>query len=428
MKKIFLLFFAVLLSACSYQNVNELESQLLKKQQTNNIRSIDEAYEIAQKSISLLNGSDVTRSTSVRKINKGETKVYVKDSRTRSTSFSKDTLMYVFNFEDNQGFAIIAAQKNVEPLLSITEKGHYVPGEKTGIEGFDFFVEKAESYLLKEKESPRAEITDIMEQIVYTGNIGASAGPYVTVQWGQQYPEGEFCSNGICGCNNTAMAQIMSYFNYPTSISLTYADRDIDTQSLNWTSMKAHAAGHSLSDCIPTNYETHTMIGRLCRQLGELCHSTYYPQTGNNPASTGTNTPTYTASVFSSLGYTTNNWNSLPNINLKTELNNAHLLLTIGLINSDEGHAWVMDGYTELEYMTYIYHKEGIGNLSPWILFEIVGPSYKSLYHLNWGWYGINNGYFSYNVFNTSDVINPDTNNNFVSYNFYDIRFLSVYR
>ena len=39
--------------------------------------------------------------------------------------------MYVFNFENNDGFSVIAANRAVDPVLAVAEKGNYTYGEPT---------------------------------------------------------------------------------------------------------------------------------------------------------------------------------------------------------------------------------------------------------------------------------------------------------
>lgn len=426
MKKFFIVISATLL-ALSCSNHEQLDNTLEQPQvSSDNIRSYEEALQIAEKSISLLEGSSATRSGLSRKIDLKASKIYLQNSMTRSAESNNDTLMYIFNFENNEGFALVAAPRSVEGLLAVTEQGYYEPGVPSGIEGFDMFVEMAENYVnIMSGHSPDGLI-NIFSRIRYTGNHTPQAGPYIDVAWGQRYPEGEFCPNGVAGCNNTAMAQIMSYFKYPTSINLTYQDRDYDTQYLDWVSMNSHATGHTLTDCPAYSQNTHTMIGRLCRQLGELNHSMYHAATDSTSASTGTYTQTYAASTFATLGYTTSSWDSIPHINIANELDNGHLLLMIGYKAGGPGHAWVLDGYTRAEYYEYMYHSEPG---APLVLDEIFGPLYETLYHLNWGWHGNYNGYFDFNVFNPKDVILPDGDYGLTDLNFsINVRFLPVYR
>lgn len=430
MKKLLTLFAAILtLAACSNQDDAMPASQTSIKK-TSYIRSFDEALQIAQSSISILDGSEITRSGSTRKINLDDSKVYKQDALTRSASDTNDTLMYVFNFEDNQGFAVIAANRNTDALIAVTEKGHYDPGETTEIEGFNDFTQAVENYLRNMANTPKAVITEVREERVYTGHHTPVVGPYVSVKWGQQLPEGEFCPNLISGCTNTAMAQIMSHFEYPTSIYLTYGSNNSNLITLDWSSIKSHSTGHSLNYCTTSMSNAHSQISSLCRQLGEMNNSTYHFETNSTSASTSTYTTIYAIPTFTSLGYSTGSWNNINNTNITSELSNGHLLLARGTDTLiDSGHAWVVDGYTSAEYYVKVYHRENVGPINPWILYETLGPAYTTLYHVNWGWYGKNNGYYAFGIFDTSKVIIPDTDYNNTLLDFSsNLRFLPVYR
>lgn len=104
MKKFNLLVCLFLLAvACTENDVIEVVPQEESADNVSTIRSFDEALQIAQSSISLVGGTGPTRSGSHRKIDLNNWKVFENDLRTRTTSDINDTLMYVFNFEDNQG-------------------------------------------------------------------------------------------------------------------------------------------------------------------------------------------------------------------------------------------------------------------------------------------------------------------------------------
>lgn len=423
-KQVFLILSLVTILVIACTNHEEIALTPQQSEANNSsIRSFEEAFQIAQSAIPIIEGSTVTRGGCHRKIDLNGSKVYKLDATRGSSTATNDTLMYIFNFENNEGFAIVAAPKNTEGLLAITERGHFEPGTKTGIEGFDMFVDMAEEYVNRMALLPIDSLALVLLRTRYTSHT-PQAGPYIEVKWGQRYPEGEFCPNGVSGCTNTAMAQIMTYFQYPSSINLTYDERDMDTQYLNWTNMISHTTGHSLLECPSYQQDTHSMIGRLCRQLGEMNNSTYVYESGTTPASTGTNTLAYAASTFATLGYTTNPWDSIPHIDLESELDDGHILLVRGS-RSGSGHAWVLDGYTEAEYYEEIYHISG----NTIIIDETFGPLYTNLYHINWGWYGMNNGYFAHNVFNTKKVIFPEGNIIFTDRNYsIGVKFLPVYR
>lgn len=81
-------------------------------------RSYEEALSLARKSIALVDRGQ-TRSATARSI-RSERGQCVTTPSTRSGAGS-DTLMYVFNFENNDGFSVIAANRAVDPVLAVAE-------------------------------------------------------------------------------------------------------------------------------------------------------------------------------------------------------------------------------------------------------------------------------------------------------------------
>lgn len=372
------------------------------KQPLSEMRSFEEALQIAQNSISLLNNGEATRASSIRKINLADCKAVMRDASTRSSEGSNDTLMYVFNFEDNQGFAIVSASKSTEGLLAVTEKGYYDPEEGSNVESFNFFMEKARDYVAK---APKLRIPDIppilesKDSFVYTAS---SKGPFVTVEWGQEFPEGELCPNGLAGCTNTALAQIMSYYNYPTSIAINYPGADVSTQALNWIQMKAHQTGHELDSC--QSQSTHLAISRLLRQLGEMNNSQYIQCSPTQSPRTNTLSQYIIPYTLQTLLYTYNTWVEYDFSTAENHLNAYHPLMILGRslkngISCD--HDWVFDGYMIMTIYCYHLIHDPI-NSSNWVVESVTTTTHK-LCHYNWGWYGDCNGYFASNVFDTQN-------------------------
>jgi len=100
-------------------------------------RSLSEALDIAESSLRLLEDKE-TRSGSTRKrvIDCSCGIKAVVSSATRGDATTEDTLMYVFNFYGDSGFAVISANQNTVPVIAMTGKGHYIPEEKTANEAF----------------------------------------------------------------------------------------------------------------------------------------------------------------------------------------------------------------------------------------------------------------------------------------------------
>ncbi len=103
--------------ACSDNIENELTSKVEKKElrntHTHQHRTYEEALIIAKNAAGMLDNNSNTRSNKSRTININSVQYIVNPSNSRSTE-SCDTLMYVFNYEDNSGFAIISANRATE--------------------------------------------------------------------------------------------------------------------------------------------------------------------------------------------------------------------------------------------------------------------------------------------------------------------------
>lgn len=236
---------------------------------------------------------------------------------------------------------------------------------------------------------------------IYYQNIA----PKISVKWGQGYRMGQYCPNGLSGCCNTAAAQIMSYYKYPTIFPLSYPGCGDPSITINWTAMCNRI------------YSTHTYnydsvdehIGKLARQLGFLSNSTY------DSGGTGT-TDSNIRSALMALGYnagslTTYNYSNTDAGYSLANLLAANKLIYMGGYNSDgKGHAWVIDGckYVKALHRMMVSYDGGI----TWTIFQELGTYRTCHNHINWGWNGAGNGYFyswivdAYNEIQYDDPIN----------------------
>lgn len=410
------------LLACSNLDTPEISDLTSKKYIHDNNRSFEEALQIAQSSINIVNANSVTRSNSKRVISIKDTKTYRSQPITRSESGTNDTLMYVFNFEGNQGFAVVSATKYTEGLIAVTEQGYYDPEIRSTNEGFNAFMDLTKDYIIKSKN--RGGLDPILppgfQEFKDTTIITESwIGPFVVVKWGQGYPENIDCSNGYSGCAVTAMAQLMSYYEQPTYIYCTYVN-PYEYYQLNWTSLKSHIISNHVGTCPGVSQETHNLIGRLCRQLGEVSNTQYQLDgsftTNNN-----------TKNTLQIYGYQTGSWSTYSTSSIDTNLSNNHIVMIRGDEDiSGNGHMWLIDGRYRRITDYYEWYRN-YGEVD-WILrrHTTIDDRY---YHYNWGYSGENNGYFSANIFNTQNEYSfdsPNGNNQYYNYK-NNVKILPVY-
>lgn len=412
--KILCILCTAFISSCS----SEFDEALTSKEESNKIkffRTYEEALDIAQGAIRLLDDENKTRSTISRKIK--DTQYILKRAETRST-YSLDTLMYVFNFEDNAGFAIISANPQTEAIIAITETGNYIPGESTGNTGFDLYMQLAEEYIattnfLVPVDTTQLPLTEIKHVTV---SDTLSCGPHISVRWGQNFPyysetpiiDGEHCP---AGCVATAVAQILSYYKHPTTITINY-EAPSYVMNLDWEIINMHKLtkyNQCASLCLNPS-ETHLLIAKLFRQIGEELDMEYEI----DGSGTSSNKVLATLSKF---GYICDNFQTYQSSVVRSSLLNRRIVYMSGKEEgANIGHAWVIDGYKEISSTMTTYVRPA-GRVD-WDILRVDNSIIK-FNHINWGWNGTCTGYFSTNVFEPSSANRYDSDVNTNSpYNF----------
>lgn len=395
------------LFACTQETIDSLPQTESKTDDIKELprhRTYEEALAIAQDAIGLLGESSTTRSGKPRTVNTSEVQYILNTSATRSDD-EPDTLMYVFNYEDNAGFAVVSANRATEELIAVTEQGHYIAGEETGNNGLDMYMNMAEAYV-QSRELPPLEggDDDGYEPALYETFIDrdtVACGPYLQVRWGQDWPYNRSCpiENGQptkAGCVAIAIAQIMTYYQHPNSITITYAPTDYE-QTMYWDYILEHQftenkTSQTCSQCSIDN--GHILLGSFIRQVGEEVKMIYHSEASGTESE-------FVKGAFQKFKYACGNLQTYSSSTVLSSLSNKKLVFMRGEVSDGEGHAWVVDGYRNITTVVC----ECMKPLSSLVWIEISRhTSTKTYHHINWGWDGNSNGYFLPEVF---DVTSP---------------------
>lgn len=382
------------------------ETSETSSMQNSKYRSNEELINIALEAYNAIKGHALGESAS-----RAGSTITITPILPRLSRGSSDTLIQVVNYGNNQGFALVGAQKGSKDLLALVEAGDYNPIETSQVEGFQDFITRAESML-----SSRPNIGDTTICLIDTKTVMEYvrtdfSGPNIETQWGQMDVFGAYCPNHICGCVPLAVEMVMSYFEHPASMTFTFPERDLNYSTLNWPGMKSHFKRHSdtwpaewngiqlpdASNC-PAIDMDHSNLGRVARQIGYEMHSIYME------GETGTLTCgvplEYLKQKFP--GFTLERSGSFSQ-NLITGLESGVIMAV-----SDD-HGWVIDGHAffmiyENTYRDYAPNVVG----GDWRLIksEIIG--FNDLIHQNWGWNGQCNGYFLLDCYDPDDGIEYD--------------------
>lgn len=315
-------------------------------------------------------------------------------------------LYYVFETSDG-GFLMTGADDRANAVLGYTDEGNY--DEALANPAFCGWLEDCKSALAWLSQQPEKNITSttskslgtdrlvyddkgnvIMEISYKAENLPASVAPlFPNIRWSQDAPYNCECpeieGQGRCltGCVATALSQVMKYYEWPdvgTGSHSYHSDRCGQDLSVDY-SQSVYAWG-DMQDLYMGNYtdqQAHAM-GKLMFDVGVAVDMNY----GISASSSYTKqAPSALRQYFKynknvryeyKYKYADAEWQEM----MKNELAHNRPILYNGsnyAKASASGHGFILDGYDS-----------------------------NGLFHVNWGWAGRCNGYFSVNFLNANTV------------------------
>ena len=247
-----------------------------------------------------------------------------------------DTLMYIVNFKDSSGFALISANRNIPALLALVQEGNYSGGE-TDCPPFDMYVESLVSNLANNNfESPSS--TEMIRYVSDTTVTENRIQPQITYGWHQGAPFNKYCFSAAgaaspAGCGAVAIAHVLSIFSSPTNLQLTYPNAPLSSISIDWTRSKNHNYSHGTCDLCDIN-------AMLMREIGQKCNMNYTPDASSTNLSKMKQCLTY-------LGYSSEYVTGFDLNSITSSLYSDKAVIIRGANQTpdgEEGHFWNIDG------------------------------------------------------------------------------------
>ncbi|MBQ4223797.1 MAG: C10 family peptidase [Prevotella sp.] len=296
---------------------------------------------------------------------------------------------YVFDV-DGGGFVVVSGDDLTAPVLGYSDKGTF--SEDDMPEGLQWLLQsyaeqighvRAAHHAARPSQSPSRVMA-----------VRHNIEPLLSTLWNQGHPYNLLCpqyynqdgtlgDRCATGCVATAIAQVMAYYKYPASTKRTipgyvqYFDTDKGSKSVQLRNIPANSVidWEQMLDAYGDHdsEQQQQAVAQLMYWVGLGCKMGYGPSSaagfpeGVNALKRyfGYDDGTH---IESRSNHTMRSWDEL----LYKELETGHPIAFAGT-NSGGAHAFVLDGY------------------------DIDG-----LFHVNWGWGGMNNGYFRI------DVLDPD--------------------
>jgi hypothetical protein len=226
-----------------------------------------------------------------------------------------------------------------------------------------------------------------LEKGTYDSPETIPVGPLLQTMWNQNPIYNKYCpsTGGVqapTGCDATAMAQVMKYWNYPISGSTNLTDTDNDSSDGISGTFTATVGGQYYqwqnmpNSLLPnTNQNQINQVAKLMYDCGVAAKMDYGMTVSSaNPDDARKaliNTFGYnpSSSLEQRNNYSTNNWL----LKIESELNSGNPVIYSGYDPVAGGHTWVCDGYNS-----------------------------SGLFSMNWGWGGSSNGFYALNALNPS--------------------------
>ncbi len=418
---------------------NELKEEIVSENNLDELlaissspqRSKEEALAIARQF-----SSTSTRSNSMTKSqfhNDFEIDVVLADKapKTYSTSSDEivavDTMLYVLNRKDDNGFFIISGDKRLPDLLCHSFEGHLDKDNVDDNSGFSVFLSRLPAYYqstldkfyarLDSLESLEQEMEDDepltykrrrrpryryeyseWKEVSRTSNL-------VPVEWGQGSPYNDEAviikgERAAAGCVAIAAAQLISSFKYP------YSYKGI---SLNWDLLTKHPSYYYYAFDERNVYAK--QVAPLLRKIGDKLGNRWGLAEEDGTGAYTKDIP----SVLREMGYKyPSRLTSFDENGVISSIAQKKTVILDGYAETykkgwfifkkrvyDHGHAWISDGYLRQERTVKKIRK------ATNTVVETKTES-RTLLHCNWGWSGRRNGYFLPKVFDSNNPVIRD--------------------
>ena len=290
--------------------------------------------------------------------------------------------LYIFDINGGQGFVIVAAQDCAYPVL-----GYSLDSPATQEMGANirFWLNQYEQEIawFAGRDTPAETFIAATWNSLLDGSWSepkavTAVSPLLTTTWNQSPYYNSLCPTGTpAGCTAIAVAQVMKYWNHPVQgtgshsyVHDTYGtlSADFGSTTYDWDNMPN--AVNSSSSTTQKN-----AVATLCYHVGVAVNMDYAPS-GSGAALVGNNgaqgaLTTYFGYKNTLRGAYKNSYSDTAWVGmLERELDASRPIPYAGF-DSQAGHAFVFDGYNS-----------------------------SHQFHVNWGWGGSYNGYFSMGALN----------------------------
>jgi hypothetical protein len=329
------------------------------------------------------------------------------------TAADGTVVFYVFDLSPGKGFVMISADDQVQPVIAYSSESNFtIPAKGVALQTW---MQHATAHIYRgiQQHVPASALITGQWSAYKQGQKPAGSGkglstgvaPLLNTYWDQEPYYNQLCpfcaadnQRAVTGCSATAMAQIMKFWNFPPQGSGYYGyNCSQPNYPNNYGNLSANFGGTTynwaaMPDSLKSN---NTAIATLMYHCGVAVSMQYGDDnqggSGSYLLSSDVSSTRHSAQMAYSnyFNYNPNTLNGVHETNfssaawlnmIEAELSLGHPIQYAGTDPGEGGHTWVCDGYDA-----------------------------NNLLHMNWGWSGLDNGYYSISSL-TGDNYNFSTN------------------
>ncbi|MBD9134678.1 MAG: hypothetical protein EGP73_07435 [Alistipes indistinctus] len=319
--------------------------------------------------------------------------------------------IYIVNYEDSAGFAIVSADNRLPDVLAYSDKGTLSENENLP-EGVKMFLAALPDYarieaartdsLIAAKNRSLDSLPDpdgyyrLNPRHEWGPKMYFTDNPVIKTQWGQDRPFNEEAPiiNGVrakAGCVPVAIAQITSYHGTPVR-AYDYNNIELGIYyNLNWPILANCLTGDDVF-----NAYMNKPVAVYLRWIGGLCNANY----GTVETTAADDSP---QNVFKTFGYSYKSIGPYEFKSLCLSIRRKQPAYLCGRSpDNSKGHAWVADGvkcWEQNYYLIYDLYDANMNFVRTETVYDGVTGHLDTHIYCNWGVNGTYDGFFEAGVF-----------------------------
>ncbi|MDD3860960.1 MAG: C10 family peptidase, partial [Bacteroidales bacterium] len=309
----------------------------------------------------------------------------------QEVSLDSDACYYIFNINNDEGFVIVSADDNIKPILAYSLQsgfniGNISPSQQSLLNYYSEMNKAALEEKLIVNQDIKNEWIQLAnfkpeDQFKQKTTVEGLLDPII---WNQSYPYNAMCPTadgtytgygGRCpvGCSAIAMLQIMKYYNWPATGVGSYTHTSDENGGFENFYVNFGQNTYDWYSMPDDGQQYNEELAKICFHAGVAIRMWWSPEgSAAGPEDVAYALANYfryqdNIQLVEKDSYDEENWKEL----LRNHIDSKKPIFYVGY--SDEaGHAWNCDGYQGEDH-----------------------------FHMNWGWGGYGNGFYTLDALGT---------------------------